>query len=541
QGGPLPAGLQVSRRGDPYEQEAAHVAAHIVRTPTPAAQPAESDGESRVRSEGGQGQPLPPGLRARFEAHLGAGLGAVRLHTGSAAAAAAQRLNARAFTLGQDVVLGAGQYRPDAAAGQRLLAHELVHTVQQQQHPGLAATLQREEFEPWPGLIGTDVPGTRQRSGDVLRERIQRTGDPNYDDPLPILLEFNQAACTLTSTMDIHFVEAAEESARLSSSRFDALKARMLEVANDRLNGWMTIQVGDQPACTTCRGKTISVKVVAREGTSADASVVELRRGTGRANAGRIYAGGYNWLEALVGGVSTATLWHEAGHIVLGLDDEYPPLPGDPPRERKRINESDWSVMASSSVFGRRAVMHPRHFNFMTAWLGRRFPNCRFELVAQPQSMAFDVVVGMRYSAVHFRGGWGLGESLELSLGVPLDQRRRFRYLVGAYGGFLGGLEDQDRFAFLAGLATGLDFSTNRSAGGFAARAELQLGGTNLALGAAGREQTRWVPTTGAGLGLGYAGPLFEIGLTGTVGSTVSGPLAGEPFYLLGLRAAFNF
>ena len=49
--------------------------------------------------------------------------------------------SARAFTLGQDIVFGAGEYAPDTGEGTRLLAHELVHVVQQQ---GLPATIQRQ-------------------------------------------------------------------------------------------------------------------------------------------------------------------------------------------------------------------------------------------------------------------------------------------------------------------------------------------------------------------------------------------------------------
>jgi hypothetical protein len=56
----------------------------------------------------------------------------VRLHTDSWAAETARSLNARAFTFGQDVYFGRGEYRPDAPAGHQLLAHELMHTRQQQ-------------------------------------------------------------------------------------------------------------------------------------------------------------------------------------------------------------------------------------------------------------------------------------------------------------------------------------------------------------------------------------------------------------------------
>ena len=55
----------------------------------------------------------------------------VRLHQTSEAAQSARALNARAYTRGNDVVFGAGQYSPQTEEGRKLLAHELTHVVQQ--------------------------------------------------------------------------------------------------------------------------------------------------------------------------------------------------------------------------------------------------------------------------------------------------------------------------------------------------------------------------------------------------------------------------
>jgi hypothetical protein len=59
----------------------------------------------------------------------------VRVHSDPLAARSAGEVEALAYTVGQDVVFAAGQYNPGTAAGRRLLAHELVHTVQQDQGP----------------------------------------------------------------------------------------------------------------------------------------------------------------------------------------------------------------------------------------------------------------------------------------------------------------------------------------------------------------------------------------------------------------------
>jgi len=77
------------------------------------------------------GLPLDAGVRARYEDNLGRDLADVRVHTGAQAADSAASLHAEAFTIGRDIVFGAGRYRPGSPAGERLLAHELAHVAQQ--------------------------------------------------------------------------------------------------------------------------------------------------------------------------------------------------------------------------------------------------------------------------------------------------------------------------------------------------------------------------------------------------------------------------
>jgi nucleoid-associated protein YgaU len=90
------------------------------------------DADERMAKAGAStGAPLPPAVRSKFEGGLGADLSDVRVHTGSESAAAAESVGARAFAVGSDVHFGRGEFDPDSQAGQRLLAHEVVHTVQQ--------------------------------------------------------------------------------------------------------------------------------------------------------------------------------------------------------------------------------------------------------------------------------------------------------------------------------------------------------------------------------------------------------------------------
>ena len=87
--------------------------------------------ESHILSLKGGGWSLSENDRAFFEPRFGYDFSHVRVHADTRAAESARAVNARAFTVGQDVVFGAGQYSPDITEGKRLLAHELTHVVQQ--------------------------------------------------------------------------------------------------------------------------------------------------------------------------------------------------------------------------------------------------------------------------------------------------------------------------------------------------------------------------------------------------------------------------
>ncbi|HJU55665.1 MAG TPA: DUF4157 domain-containing protein [Pyrinomonadaceae bacterium] len=79
----------------------------------------------------GAGQPLDSQARTRMESHLGHDFSRVRVHTDARAAESARAVSASAYTVGQQVVFASGKYQPQTSEGQRLLAHELTHVVQQ--------------------------------------------------------------------------------------------------------------------------------------------------------------------------------------------------------------------------------------------------------------------------------------------------------------------------------------------------------------------------------------------------------------------------
>jgi hypothetical protein len=93
--------------------------------------------ENQVGALQGGGQPLAGPVRTSMESRFGHDFSRLHIHTDQTAAGLAASINARAFTLGRDVVFGAGQYAPQSEAGQRLIAHELTHSIQQGQAPRL--------------------------------------------------------------------------------------------------------------------------------------------------------------------------------------------------------------------------------------------------------------------------------------------------------------------------------------------------------------------------------------------------------------------
>jgi len=96
----------------------------------------------RIQQRRGGGQPMPVGERAFFEPRFGTDFSTVRMHHDTEANNLSRAINARAFTLGNDIFFGAGEYRPGDAGGRLLMAHELTHSLQQ----GLTARRQIQRY-----------------------------------------------------------------------------------------------------------------------------------------------------------------------------------------------------------------------------------------------------------------------------------------------------------------------------------------------------------------------------------------------------------
>ncbi len=146
--------LAISRPTDPSEVAAERVAEKILAEPSPPSCPPAApqlpgdSGTSGTRLarkaipkarvtdpfiDGlGAGRPLEPDARTFLEPRFDRDLSGVRLHTGPSVRGAAASVGAEAFTVGADIAVGEGAPNLNSPAGQRLLAHELAHVVQQQ-------------------------------------------------------------------------------------------------------------------------------------------------------------------------------------------------------------------------------------------------------------------------------------------------------------------------------------------------------------------------------------------------------------------------
>lgn len=120
-----------------------------------------------LRLPRGEGRPLDPATREVVEERMGHAFGQVRVHTGRAAARAAEGIRAHAFTVGNDIYFNEGRYAPTAAPGLRLLAHELAHVVQQSASGGVSR-----------GEVIRLAPQDRGRSRGTRRPRRRGDGSP---------------------------------------------------------------------------------------------------------------------------------------------------------------------------------------------------------------------------------------------------------------------------------------------------------------------------------------------------------------------------
>lgn len=314
----IQAKLNISLPNDKYEQEADWVADQVMSMPAAPVvqqQAKESkatmtkpllqrqangdlqvalDLENRLAARRGHGQPLTPGTRAFMEPRFGADFGGVRVHTDGEAAQMSADLNAQAFTQGRDIYFGAGKYDSGSTDGQRLLAHELTHVVQQENasqttkrisRPGddseVATHRSAHAIVAGRPVMGLDIKGNSSESSVHSVPEIQRWDDPEQrtivnSPPLPVEerelpLPFGPVAPRIVGEFDfgedVHVVDPL-----------------MPELLNPAGNGWHTYTAfPDTPQWNALLGELVRIVTETRQEAAAatDTSARYYRRRSG--------------------------------------------------------------------------------------------------------------------------------------------------------------------------------------------------------------------------------------------------------------------
>lgn len=153
----IQAKLKISQAGDIYEQEADKVTDQVMRMSSEKVSrkctscemkddeeikihrkfsatnefEVSDDVVNDINSIRGNGSPLDQSTRDMMESKFGYDFSKVRIHSDDRAAKTADAVNARAYTVGNDIVFGREGYSPHTTSGKHLLVHELAHVVQQ--------------------------------------------------------------------------------------------------------------------------------------------------------------------------------------------------------------------------------------------------------------------------------------------------------------------------------------------------------------------------------------------------------------------------
>lgn len=162
------------------QQESAPEAGSVDTDSSTVAQPSV---EERIEQTRGQGGPLPETVLRDLEQQLGHSLSHVVIHNDAQAAELCKELNARAFTVGNDIYFAPGEYAPETDPGRELLAHELTHVVQQSggvQKKAFRSVNPADNGQPHSGdaaaaaayqnLVTVDIPPPKAQHGALYQQ-----------------------------------------------------------------------------------------------------------------------------------------------------------------------------------------------------------------------------------------------------------------------------------------------------------------------------------------------------------------------------------
>ena len=189
---------------------------------------------SKLRATSGSGEPLPEPAKTSMEKSLGTGLDQVRTHNNHNSHHMAETLGAEAFAVGRNIYFNAGRFAPESATGKKLLAHELVHTIQQGFHSGeipdhLPISHVDDPYERQADEVAAGIAGnpSREQSGPVSVQPLRT----HRIQPAIQLVAGLQVAIYETKDHGDGYEDAPEEPVKM--------EANSLEAAGNKLTGLM--------------------------------------------------------------------------------------------------------------------------------------------------------------------------------------------------------------------------------------------------------------------------------------------------------------
>ena len=188
------------------------------------------------------GRPLEPKLREDMERRFVHDFSRVRVHSGTEAEQSAQDVNARAYTVGQSIVFGAGKFAPGTRAAQGLLAHELAHVVQQQSGAEANVVRRSNGFEDEPTLVERQSPhlppfrGHVERGGEKIPGNVAKGEIVEKKPPAPT--SGGGGAAATFELGKVGALDAALFYLQIHAAHFAALEAvsNKVEIAKDLLS-----------------------------------------------------------------------------------------------------------------------------------------------------------------------------------------------------------------------------------------------------------------------------------------------------------------
>ncbi|MBL8894649.1 MAG: DUF4157 domain-containing protein, partial [Rhizobiales bacterium] len=431
-------------------------------------------------------------------------LSQVRVHTHDRAAAAAAHIQARAYTLQNDIAFATGEFSPATLEGRRLIAHELAHVAQQAPHiarqpaPFYTRTFRddaggdpldyTETVQIAPNQTTEGIEGSVDRrvsapASGALPQQTTHTGrvhhirfTPDCRIVVPLRIQFQQLQAVARSgicqsppnTTPVNLLPAAQ---------FQNIQNQYVRALNNGLNNRYAARVTGCRQQQPCADRPIPIIIEAQSVTGTPDITINVVTRAGRGDAGTICVGSFNDAFAM----------HEGGHQALGAPDEYRErnpqiiagaIAGGEHWERRERERRDISAMDNQDEYGRFALFHERHFRFAQAFL---------EAVLQGQGCSVSLE-SVASSPWEFRLELGLGRvstdaggsaygSLFVGAGIPLERRRRLNFLFGAQGQAFYNLGLKDQKAFMAGLRVGIEAQTSPAKVGVAANLFASGGG----------------------------------------------------------------